>query len=54
MSDSFNVGAEAECIENAVSAVLDAGYRTADIMDEDGMLLGTREMGDKVVEMMKK
>ena len=54
LRDSFNLGAEAECIENAVSAVLDAGYRTADIMDEDGMLLGTREMGDKVVGMMKK
>ncbi len=54
LRDSFNLGAEAECIENAVSAVLDAGYRTADIMDEGGMLLGTREMGDKVVEMMKK
>ena len=54
LRDSFNLGAEAECIENAVSAVLDAGYRTADIMDEDGMLLGTREMGDKVAEMMKK
>ncbi len=54
LRDSFNLGAEAECIENTVSAVLDAGYRTADIMDEGGMLLGTREMGDKVVEMMKK
>ena len=54
LRDSFNLGAEAECIENAVSAVLDAGYRTADIMDEDGMLLGTREMCDKVVEMMNK
>lgn len=54
LRDSFNLGAEAECIENAVSAVLDAGYRTADIMDEGGMLLGTREMGDKVVGMMKK
>lgn len=54
LRDSFNLGAEAECIENAVSAVLDAGYRTADIMDEGGVLLGTREMGDKVVEMMKK
>ena len=54
LRDSFNLGAEAECIENTVSAVLDAGYRTADIMDEGGMLLGTRERGDKVVEMMKK
>ena len=43
-----------EKIEKAVSEVLDAGYRTADIMDEGGKLLGTREMGDKVVEMLKK
>lgn len=54
LRDSFNLSAEAECIEKAVSEVLDAGYRTADIMDEGGKLLGTREMGDKVVEMFKK
>lgn len=54
LRDSFNLPAEAECIENAVTDVLNAGYRTADIMDEGGILLGTREMGDKVVEMLKK
>lgn len=32
---SFNMSEEADCIENAVSAVLDMGYRTADIMPAD-------------------
>lgn len=54
LRDSFNLSAEAECIENAVSDVLNAGYRTADIMDNSGKLLGTVEMGDKVVEYLKK
>lgn len=54
LRDSFDLCDEAECIENAVSAVLNDGWRTADIMDEGGKLLGTREMGDKVVEMLKK
>lgn len=54
LRDSFNLSEEAECIENAVADVLNAGYRTADIMDEGGKLLGTVEMGDKVVEYLKK
>lgn len=32
---SFNMPEEADCIENAVSKVLDAGYRTADIFPAD-------------------
>lgn len=32
---SFDMPAEADCIERAVEAVLDAGYRTADIMPSD-------------------
>ncbi len=32
---SFNMEKEADAIENAVSAVLDMGYRTADIMPKD-------------------
>ncbi len=54
LRDSFNLSAEAECIENAVTEVLNAGYRTADIMAEGGTLLGTREMGDKITETLKK
>lgn len=53
LRDSFDLEKEAESIENAVTDVLNAGYRTADIMDEGGRLLGTREMGDKIAEMLK-
>lgn len=54
LRDSFDLLDEAECIENAVAEVLNSGYRTADIMSEGGKLLGTREMGDKIVETLKK
>ncbi len=40
---------EALAIENAVNAVLDAGYRTADIA-HGGDALGTVEMTDKILE----
>lgn len=54
LRDSFNLSAEAECIENAVTNVLNDGWRTADIMDDNGKLLGTKEMGDKIVEYLIK
>lgn len=54
LRDSFNLLDEAKCIENAVAEVLNAGYRTGDIMDEGGKLLGTKEMGDAIVERLKK
>lgn len=50
LRDSFSLTEEAKAIENAVTKVLNDGWRTADIMDEGGKLLGTKEMGDKVVE----
>lgn len=54
LRDSFNLSAEAKCIENAVSQVLDEGFRTGDIMDEGGKLVGTREMGDLIIERLSK
>ncbi len=39
----------AEAIEQAVSRVLDQGYRTGDIQSEGCKLVGTAEMGDAVV-----
>lgn len=54
LRDSFDLLDEAECMENAVAEVLNSGYRTADIMSDGGKLLGTREMGDKIVETLKK
>ena len=57
---SFDMSAEADCIENAVSAVLDAGYRTVDILPSDPTeaaackRVGCREMGAKIIENLKK
>ncbi len=50
---SLNLEAEAVAIENAVDAVLDAGYRTADIA-AGGKTVSTEEMGFQVIEKLKK
>ena len=47
---SLELEAEATEVEAAVSAALEAGYRTKDIMQEGKTLVGTREMGDAIVE----
>ena len=43
---SFDMAKEADAIEKAVSAYLDAGYRTADIMSEGMTQVGCKECGD--------
>lgn len=45
---SMGLAQEAGVVEKAVSAVLESGYRTYDIMDEGKTRVGTREMGDLV------
>ena len=45
---SFDLDEEAEEIENAVSKVLQDGYRTIDIMSEGMKQIGTAEMGDRI------
>ncbi len=47
---SFDLIREADAIEAAVREVLRRGYRTIDIMSEGKTLVGTREMGDKVID----
>lgn len=49
---SFDMEKEADCVEKAVSAVLDKGYRTADIWSEaEGCRkVGCKEMGRLIVE----
>jgi 3-isopropylmalate dehydrogenase len=47
---TFGLQKEAEAVEAAVEATLDAGYRCRDIATPDGTLLGTQEMGDQVVK----
>lgn len=46
---SFHLEQEAQDIEDAVNAVLDAGYRTVDMMSEGMKQVGCKEMGDLVV-----
>lgn len=45
---SFKMNEAAEKIEEAVSKVLDRGYRCADIMAKGMTLVGTEEMGDLI------
>ena len=45
---SFQLAAEADCIEQAVDAVLADGWRTADIAAAGEAFIGTVEMGEKI------
>ncbi len=47
---SFDLEEEAGCIERAVGRVLDLGCRTADLMEEGKELVGTIEMGDRIIK----
>jgi len=47
---SLNQTALAEKIESAINVVLDQGYRTGDIAADGDTIVGTEEMGDRVVE----
>ncbi len=47
---SFDMPAEADAVEAAVSRVLDAGYRTADIWAEGACKIGCAEMGAKIAQ----
>ncbi len=47
---TFAMPAEAQAIEQAVGRVLDAGLRTADIAAKGEATVGTRAMGDAIVD----
>ena len=47
---SFDMPKEADAIENAVSKVLDAGYRTGDIAAPGEAVIGCTEMGRRILE----
>lgn len=50
---SFDLSEEADCIEKAVDAVLENGYRTADIVGTDSAEpLSCIEMTEKIIEMI--
>jgi len=51
---SFGQVEMADKVESAVRATLAAGYRTGDIYQPGSKKVGTRDMGDAVVEMLKR
>jgi 3-isopropylmalate dehydrogenase len=51
---SFDMGKEADLIEQAIAAALDRGLRTADIKSEGTTVVGTGEMGEAIRGEMEK
>ncbi len=51
---SFDMGKEADLIDQAIAAALAKGLRTADIKSPDSKVVGTREMGDAILAEMEK
>ncbi len=49
---SFGLLKEADAIDDAVKSVLSNGYRTGDIMTENMKLVGTKEIGDLIIEVL--
>ena len=50
---SLDQGKAADRIEKSVEEVLAEGFRTADIQQEGGRLIGCVEMGQRVIEKIK-
>jgi 3-isopropylmalate dehydrogenase len=46
---SFNLGKQADAIDQAIAGALAKGYRTADIKSEGSRVVSTREMGDAIL-----
>src|SRR3989449_2713249 len=51
---SFNMGREADLIDQAIAAALAKGLRTADIKSDGSTVVGTREMGEAIIAEMDK
>lgn len=49
---TFNLETEAKAIEKAIEEVLHQGYRTADIMSEGKKAIGTKEVGQLIVDLI--
>ena len=50
---SFNMALEADLVENSIKKVLADGFRTGDIMQEGCTKLGTKEMGDAIINALE-
>ena len=47
---SFGLHKESEAIEQAIVSVLEAGYRTSDLKEADKTIVGTKKMGQLILE----
>jgi 3-isopropylmalate dehydrogenase len=54
MRYSFNMGKEADLLEEAIAAALGKGLRTADIKSEGAKVVSTAEMGEAIVGEMER
>jgi 3-isopropylmalate dehydrogenase len=50
---AFDLRKEAEMIETAIQDTLDQGYRTKDVESPDCTLIGTVEMGDRILKQLE-
>ena len=50
LRDSFELQKEYQAIENAIQAVLDGNYRTADIMEEGKIKVGCKKMAQLIAD----
>lgn len=51
---SFNLISEAKAVEDAIEATLNEGYRTPDIWTEGDVKVGTEEMGNLIIQKLKR
>jgi len=51
---SFDLGKEADLLDQAIAAVLAAGLRTGDIMQPGMIKVGTAEMGTAILAELQK
>jgi 3-isopropylmalate dehydrogenase len=47
---SFGLQKESDAVEQAIISVLEAGYRTADLKEEGKTTVGTKELGNLIIE----
>jgi 3-isopropylmalate dehydrogenase len=50
---SLGLKQEAAAVEAAVEAIIEAGYRTGELQEEGGQVVGTREMGEMIASAIR-
>ena len=50
---SFGMNVESDLINKSVNKVLSEGFKTADLIGDDGKNLSTEEMGNQIIQEIK-